>query len=383
MVMFRDVAGAVALLAWIYLLAARSEFWQVSLWLAPVRAERAFSRSVVAVVPARNEAAVVGEAIGSLLRQELPTPMHVVLVDDGSADDTIGAARRAADACGRDDALTIIRGRALQPGWTGKVWALSQGIADAEQRSPDYLLLTDADIRHAPSNVATLIERAESGYDLVSYMSKLSCVSIAERLLVPAFVFFFFMLYPPAWIRSPRHATAGAAGGCVLVRPDLLTRVGGIASIRGEVIDDCALALAVKRAGGRVWLGLSETAHSVRRYETFGELIRMISRTAFNQLRHSTLLLALTLVGLTIVYLLPPLLFLHGRGAAPWFGGIAWAVMAITYAPIVRFYEQPLIWSLTLPVAAAFYGWATLASAVAFWRGEGGAWKGRAQDTQR
>jgi hopene-associated glycosyltransferase HpnB len=378
----REIIGAVTVLAWIYLLACRGGFWRVRHWLAPVLPERSHKKCVVAVVPARNEAAVVGEAIASLLQQSFIIPMHVVLVDDESTDDTIAAAQRAAGACGRSDALTVVRGRPLQAGWTGKLWALSQGIACAEQRSPDYLLLTDADIRHAASNVATLLDRAESGYDLVSYMSKLSCTSIQERLLIPAFVFFFFMLYPPAWIRSQHHSTAGAAGGCALVRPDALHRIGGIAAIRGEVIDDCALARAVKRSGRRVWLGLTETAQSIRPYETFDEILRMISRTAFNQLRHSTLLLVLTIVGLTAIYLLPPIFFLEARGSVAWLGAAAWTLMAICYAPMVRFYGQPVIWSLTLPVAAGFYGWATVASAIAFWRGRGGAWKGRAQDAK-
>jgi hopene-associated glycosyltransferase HpnB len=382
--MLRTLIGAIALLAWIYLLAARGRFWRVDLWLAPREVKRVPVRRVVAVVPARNEAGIVAEAIASLLRQRLPVPLDVVLVDDESTDGTIAAAQAAAAACERRDALTVLRGRPLEAGWTGKLWALSQGIAYADRFSPDYVLLTDADIRHAPWNVATLVDLAESGgYDLVSYMSKLSCATLPERLLIPAFVFFFFLLYPPAWIRSGRRSTAGAAGGCVLVRPEALQRIGGIAAIRGEVIDDCALARAVKRNGGRVWLGLTDTAQSIRPYETFREIVHMISRTAFNQLRHSAVLLALTIAGLALTFLAPPILLLQRSGVSAWLGAAAWLLMASCYAPMVRFYRRPALWSLTLPLAAIVYAWATIASALAFRRGAGGQWKGRAQDAQR
>ena len=206
----------------------------------------------------------------------------------------------------------------MPDGWTGKLWAVAQGV---RQSRPDYYLLTDADIVHPPANVAALVARAAAGgYDLVSYMATLRCETAAERALVPAFVFFFFMLYPPSWIRSPRRRTAGAAGGCMLVRRDALERIGGIERIRGELIDDCALARAIKRSGGRVWLGLSTGTRSIRPYETFGEIERMISRTAFTQLRYSTLLLLATLAGLALTYLAPPALALTGS----WYGAAAW-----------------------------------------------------------
>jgi hopene-associated glycosyltransferase HpnB len=245
----------------------------------------------------------------------------------------------------------------------------------AHAGAPDYLLLTDADIVHPPQNLDGLVSRAESGYDLVSYMATLRCDSLAERALIPAFVFFFFLLYPPAWIRNPRRKTAGAAGGCILIRREMLDRIGGIAAIRGELIDDCALARAVKRTGGRVWLGLSESTRSIRDYATFSEIGRMISRTAFTQLRYSALLLAGTVFGLAFAYWLPVALTLAGQPL----GAAAWLLMSICYWPALRFYGRSPLWAPLLPIVAAFYMACTVHSAVQYWRGTGGLWKGRVQ----
>jgi len=327
------------------------------------------SHSVTAIIPARNEADVVAQSICSLAGQCYAGAFRIVLVDDDSADGTAGIARQA-DASGR---LTVVRGAPLPPGWTGKLWAVSQGVAHAG--AADYLLLTDADIVHPPQNLALLVSRAETGYDLVSYMAKLKCESPAERALIPAFVFFFFQLYPPAWIRDPRRKTAGAAGGCILIRREMLEHIGGIAAISCELIDDCALARAVKRAGGRVWLGLSEGTRSIRDYATFGEIGRMISRTAFTQLRYSALLLAGTVLGLAFVYLLPVALTIAGQPL----GVLAWLLMSICYWPALRFYGRSPLWAPLLPLIAAFYMACTVHSAVQYWRGAGGLWKGRVQ----
>jgi hopene-associated glycosyltransferase HpnB len=316
---------------------------------------------------------VVAQSIRSLAEQRYAGAFRIVLVDDDSSDGTAGIARDA-DASGR---LTVVRAAPLPPGWTGKLWAVSQGVAHAGAPDylPDYLLLTDADIVHPPQNLDGLVSRAETGYDLVSYMAKLKCGSLAERALIPAFVFFFFMLYPPAWIRNARRKTAGAAGGCILIRRETLERIGGIAAIRGELIDDCALARAVKRAGGRVWLGLSEGTRSIRDYATFGEIGRMISRTAFTQLRYSALLLAGTIFGLAFTYLLPVALTVAGQPL----GALAWLLMSICYWPALRFYGRSPLWAPLLPLIAAFYMGCTVHSAVQYWRGAGGFWKGRVQ----
>ena len=371
------------LLIWLYLLCARGGFWRVGTLLppdGPVAPEAGAGLQVVAVVPARNEADVIGDAVTSLLRQRFAGQLHVIVVDDASTDGTGEIARQAGEAAGAGDRLTVIRGTGPLPGWSGKVCAMARGAEAAGALRPDFLLFTDADIHHEPRNLASLVAIAQTQQrDLTSYMVRLSAASAAERWLIPAFVFFFFKLYPPAWIRRDGARTAGAAGGCMLVRPQALARSGGLEVIRGEIIDDCSLARSIKRSGGRLWLGLTRTARSLRPYGSAAEIGAMISRTAFNQLRHSWLLLAGTLLGLVLTYL-GPLLLLSGR---PWpvlAGLAAWLLMTLAYLPMVRFYGLSLLWALSLPAAAAFYAGATVHSAVQYARGQGGRWKGRSQD---
>jgi len=261
------------------------------------------------------------------------------------------------------------------------LWAVQQGVEQALAVEPDFLLLTDADIEHDSHNVASLIGIARDGsYDIVSYMVKLHCRSLAEKLLIPAFVFFFFLLYPPQWIRDSRRKTAGAAGGCLLIRPAALERIGGIEAIRGEIIDDCALARAVKSTGGKVWLGATAATHSVRPYDSFAEIEKMIARTAFNQLRHSFWLLLGTIVGMLLIYLLPLAMMISGSAKLALMGAAAFILMCGSYLPMVRFYGLSPLWALTLPFSAGFYTLATIHSALKYWSGQGGEWKGRAQD---
>jgi hopene-associated glycosyltransferase HpnB len=372
--------AALPLVIWLYLLFGRGGFWRVPRRF-PQPSVAAAAKSIVAVIPARDEAPVVGRAVESLLRQRSIGSIHVVVIDDGSSDDTAAAALAAGDAVGAATHLTVLRGAPLAPAWTGKLWAMSQGIAFATARRPDYLLLTDADIHHEPDNLAALVAHAEEQrYELVSSMVKLSVASFAERWLMPAFVFFFFKLYPPAWIASSRFHTAGAAGGCMLIRPETLVRIGGWESIRAEIIDDCALARAVKGAGGSVWLGLTRGAYSLRSYGTLREIGSLISRTAFNQLRHSYGLLVATIAGLGVTYLAPPLLLLSGDPVAITLGAAAWTLMSFAYGPMVRFYGGSPLWSASLPAIALFYGGATVHSAAQYALGRGGQWKGRAQD---
>ncbi|HKU21064.1 MAG TPA: glycosyltransferase, partial [Terriglobales bacterium] len=307
--------------------------------------------------------------------------LHIFLVDDSSSDGTAQIARQAAASMGKLASLTVLQGQPLPPGWSGKLWAVSQGVAAARDFAPDFVLLSDADIVHSPATIPSLRDLAErGGYDLVSFMVKLHCRGLAEKLLIPAFVFFFFKLYPPAWIADSRRAAAGAAGGCLLIRPQALARAGGMEAIRGEIIDDCALARAVKRSGGRVWLGLTEESASIRPYGSFAEIGGMISRSAFNQLHHSVLLLVGAVVGLAVTYLIPPALLFSRHFAPVALGAMGWAAMTAAYLPMVRFYRLNPLWALTLPLAALFYMGATLHSAVKFWLGRGGEWKGRAQD---
>jgi len=327
------------------------------------------------VIPARNEERVVGQAVNSLIHQSYAGRLHVFLVDDHSSDGTAAAA-------GQHERLTILAARALPPGWTGKLWAVSEGLTRAAAFRPDYILLTDADVVHAPDSLARLVARAEAGnLDLVSLMVKLECRSFAERAMIPAFVFFFFMLYPPAWIASNRRGTAGAAGGCMLIRPAALRRMGGIEAIRGELIDDCALARAMK-TGANIWPGVTRDTRSIRGYPSFGEIRRMISRTAFTQLGHSAVLLAGTLAAMTLVYLAPPLLLLSRDPMASACGLGAWLLMMISYIPALRFYGRSILWAPFLPLVALFYLAATLESAILYWRGRGGEWKDRVQDAR-
>lgn len=373
------VASGVALLGWIYLLLARGGFWRVRV-LKPKEARDNETRRVAIVVPARNEAGVIARSITSLLRQTYCGPVHIYLVDDNSTDGTADTARAAAQAAGGTAGLTIIVGEPLPAGWTGKVWAQRQGMERAREFQPDFILLTDADIVHAPDALVNLVATADTGYDLVSLMALLHCESVAEKLLIPAFVFFFSKLYPPAWIADSRHSTAGAAGGCILIRPEALARAGGLESLRNEVIDDCALARHVKRSGGKLRLDATTSTVSIRPYGSFASIGRMISRCAFNQLHHSVLLLAGALIGMVVIYLLPPALLFTGRLWPMTLGGLTWALMTIAFIPTVRHFRLSPLWAMTLPLAAFFFMGATFHSALKYWFGHGGEWKGRVQD---
>jgi hopene-associated glycosyltransferase HpnB len=370
--------GALSLAIWIYLAFARGGFWRIGVDDQALTATF-LPRRVAVIVPARNEAPTIGQAIESLLRQDYPGRLHIFLVDDHSSDNTAEVARRAAREAGRPDRLTIVEAAPLPSGWTGKVWALSEGLKAAASFAPDYFWFTDADIVHQPDNLSRLLARAEGGgFDLLSLMVKLRSESFAERMLIPAFVFFFFKLYPPAWVARPDKRTAAAAGGCILIRPSALTRIGGIAAIRDELIDDCALARAVK-CSGPIWLGPTSRAGSLRAYGSFSEIGRMIARSAFTQLRHSTWLLGGVIIAMTIVYIAPPLLLGRGGWAAV-FSLAAWFLMALTYWPTLRFYRLSPVWAPLLPLIAAFYLGATVYSATQYWAGRGGVWKGRIQD---
>jgi hopene-associated glycosyltransferase HpnB len=370
--------GLLPVLIWLAMLLARGGFW-----LARDRDDRdappepAQWPAVVAVVPARNEADVIAASIGSLMRQDYPGPFRVVLVDDGSTDRTAETARGA----GGTAPLEVLTGAPLPQGWTGKLWALEQGVrhATGSGDAPAYVLLTDADIGHAPGNLRALVARAEAGrLALVTLMAELSCVTRAERFLIPAFVFFFQMLYPFAWVNDARRRIAAGAGGCMLVRREALERADGIASIRTAIIDDCALARRLK-AQGPIWLGLTRRAKSLRPYGDVAEIGRMVSRSAYAQLHYSPLLLAGTVLGMVLTYLVPPTLAVFGAGWAQAAGMAAWAMMALAFQPMLRFYRVSPLWGVALPAIGAAYTWFTVQSALQVWRGKGGMWKGRAQ----
>jgi hopene-associated glycosyltransferase HpnB len=355
---------------WLVLLFAHGRFWQSGPELA--RRRPADAPAVAAVVPARDEAGVIARTAASLLAQDYPGALRVVLVDDGSADGTGAIARGLGDA-----RLTVVEGRARPAGWSGKLWAVSQGIAEAGD-APEFYLLTDADIVHDPAHVAALVAKAEADdLDMVSEMVALACDSVAERALVPAFVYFFQLLYPFAWVNDPLRATAAAAGGTILIRRRALDRIGGIEAVRGALIDDVALARAVKR-GGRIWLGHSALARSIRPYPGFADIWRMVSRTAYVQLRYSPLILSGTVLAMILTWLVPPYAAVFGHGAARGLGLLVWAAMAASFVPTLRRYNRSPLWGIALPGISAFYLAATIGSAVNHITGRGVAWKGRA-----
>ncbi|MET9881784.1 glycosyltransferase [Streptomyces sp. NPDC006430] len=372
-----------SLAVWIWLTCAQGMFWRTDVRL-PARSAPAHWPSVAVVVPARDEAEVLPRSLPSLLAQDYPGEAEVILVDDGSTDGTgTLALRLAREHPGLP--LTVASPGDPAPGWTGKLWALRHGIAlarTARDTEPDYLLLTDADIAHEPDSLRELVSAATSaGLDLVSQMARLRAVSPWERLVVPAFVYFFAQLYPFRWINRPTGRTAAAAGGCVLLRTEAAVRAGVPDSIRQAVIDDVSLARAVQRSGGRIWLGLAERVDSVRPYPALADLWKMIARSAYAQLRHQPLLLAGTVAGLALVYLVPPVALFAGlatgRTSTAWAGGVAWLLMAGTYLPMLRYYRQPAALAPLLPLTAFLYLLMTVDSAVQHYRGRGAAWKGR------
>ncbi|MGA5524777.1 glycosyltransferase [Streptomyces pseudogriseolus] len=373
-------SAAVSLAAWLWLLLLQGWFWRTDVRLPASRDPDAWP-DVCVVVPARDEAAVLPASLPSLLAQDYPGRAEVVLVDDGSTDGTGDLARELARRQGGLP-LTVVSPGEPPAGWTGKLWAVRHGMELARARDPEYLLLTDADIAHAPDSLRRLVAAARTGgFDLVSQMARLRVESLWERLVVPAFVYFFAQLYPFRRISRPGSRTAAAAGGCVLLRADAAARARIPDAVRQAVIDDVAVARAVGRSGGRIWLGLADGVDSVRPYPRLRDLWRMVSRSAYAQLRHSPLLLAGTVAGLTLVYLVPPAAVAVGAAAGKvpcaLLGGAAWLVMAGTYVPMLRYYRQPLWLAPLLPVTAFLYLLMTVDSAVQHRRGRGAAWKGR------
>jgi hopene-associated glycosyltransferase HpnB len=375
-----SVIALVALGIWVYLVSARGRFWLGSERDQAKPVSLRSWPSVAAVIPARNEAAYVGQTMGSLVHQDYPGRFAIFLVDDDSDDGTADVARSVASDARDKHPLTVVTSRAVPTGWTGKLWAVKQGIQAVEaDGSFDYVLLTDADIVHAPDSVRWLVGQAEAGrLVLTSFMAKLRCTSLAERSHVPAFIFFFQMLFPFAWVNSADRATAAAAGGCMLVQADEFRRAGGVDSIRGALIDDCALARTMK-AFGPIWLGLSDRVRSIRPYQHWRDVRDMISRSAYAQLGYSPLLLLGTIAGLALTFLVPPLLALFADGPARVMGVATWALMALAFQPTLRFYRLSPLWGIALPVIALLYMLYTLDSAYQYWVGRGGSWKGRIQ----
>lgn len=372
--------AAISLLAWCYLLVGRGIFWRFAERDEPIAAEKTpvLWPSVTAVVPARNEADLIGQTLASLVAQDYPGAFRILLVDDRSSDGTVEMARKTASALGAGKKVEILGGQERPAGWSGKLWALQQGLAQLTDKT-EFLLFTDADIAHAPDNLRRLVVRAEERkLVLVSLMAKLDCSTVTDKLLIPAFVFFFAMLFPFGRVCDPARKTAAAAGGCMLVRRTALDDAGGLRVIAGAIIDDCALARVLKPQGA-IWMGLTEQARSIRPYGGIVDTGGMVARSAYAQLGYSPVLLCGTVIGMLVVYAAPPLLVFFAAGWARVLGGAAWLVMALLYQPMLRFYRLSPLWGLLLPVTGACYTVFTMNSAIQHWRGRGGMWKGRAQ----
>jgi len=387
------IIAGLSFAVWLYLLGFRGGFWRADQRLAADPGALETWPAVIALVPARDESEMIGAAVTALLTQDYPGPFQVVLIDDHSSDGTAALARRAAAAAGPPGRFRTVSAPDLPSDWTGKLWALQAGLAHADTDAPDapYLWLSDADIAHGPGTLRRLVAKLEREHlNLVSLMVAPSCRGFWERLLIPPFIYFFQMLYPFPWVNDPNRATAAAAGGCVLLRRSALTRAGGLSAIKGALIDDCALARAIKGLApaedarsetGGIWLGLATESRSIRPYRGLGAVWRMVARTAYTQLRHSPLLLLGTLLAMTLTFLAPPLIALtagtHDNIVAPFLAAGAWTMAALSAVPTLRLFRLPAWWAALLPLAAAFYCAMSLDSARRHWRGQGGAWKDR------
>lgn len=376
------VACGLAAVIWVYLVVAHGGYWLTAQRLPPVAADDkpVTWPDVVAVIPARDEAAMVPVALPTLLDQEYPGEFSVVLVDDCSSDGTGEIAERLGRQHAR--AVTVIGGKPREDGWAGKVWAMSQGLAAATAGREEYVLFTDADIAWEPGALRDLVKAAEGGHrDLVSQMALLRSATAWERILVPAFVYFFAQLYPFRRVNRPTARTAAAAGGCMLVRRMALQESGGLAPIAGAQIDDVALGQMIKRQGGRTWLGLTTQVKSVRPYDKLASLWQMISRSAYTQLRYSPPLLLGTVIGLLLIYVVPPAGAIIGLAAGDvvtaGLGFASWALMSVTFLPMLRLYRLSPLRAPTLPLIALLYAAMTLDSARLYYAGRGGQWKGR------
>ncbi|AFY77993.1 hopene-associated glycosyltransferase HpnB [Pleurocapsa sp. PCC 7327] len=379
----------ISAIIWIYLLGFRGQFWRSNQRFKPQTIELESYPSVTAIIPARNEAELLPIALRSVLNQDYPGSFSVILVDDRSTDGTANLAKEVAEKSSKPQQLKVIESQPLPPGWTGKLWAIEQGISQAQKITPlpDYFWLTDADIEHDLTNLRQLVIKAQrDNLNLVSLMVLLKCQTFWEKLLIPAFVFFFQKLYPFAWVNDPNNPTAAAAGGCIVIQRQALECIGGIQAVRQALIDDCTLAQAVKSSSQSdrtksIWLGLTTTTHSLRTYSSLSRIWDTIARTAFTQLNYSAWLLLATLLGMVLTYLVSPIGLVISILTRDWITAITslftWSLMTVAYLPTIRLYKISSLWAFYLPAIAFLYILMTIDSAVRYWRGQGGAWKGR------
>lgn len=383
LLLYLGLAG-LSLLIWVFLLLTWGNFWRCDQFLANSVTNLAVYPSVAVIIPARDEADVLDQSLPSLLQQDYPGKLRVILIDDQSTDGTGQVAQTVAAKLGKTERLQVIAGQPLPVGWSGKLWAVEQGWRQIQQSDapPDYVLLTDADIAHGDQTLKQLVHKAETEtLALVSLMVMLRCESGWEKFLIPAFIFFFQKLYPFPWVNNPARKMAAAAGGCILIRRQALTAIGGIAALKEALIDDCTLAQKVKALNLPIWLGLSRNNWSLRPYDRLETIWNMVARTAYTQLNYNPLLLLGTLVGMSLVYLTAPLAVLLGViWGNPYLigvGALTWGLMAIAYGPTLKLYGRSPLWGLALPLIALLYNLMTLDSAWRHWRGQGGGWKGR------
>jgi hopene-associated glycosyltransferase HpnB len=378
------ISVCLSLIIWLFLLLFWGKFWLSNQRIELTNKTLGYYPTICAVIPARDEADVLPISLTSLLNQDYLGEFSIVLVDDNSRDRTAEIAQEIAAKFNKIEKLNVITGKPLSIGWKGKLWAIKQGIEYAQEQEivPDYFLLTDADIKHDRHNLSQLVTKAElEDLDLVSLMVLLRCESTWEKLLIPAFVFFFQKLYPFPLVNNSNKTVAAAAGGCILINSKALKDIGGIESISQALIDDCALAKAVKSKQKNIWLGLTETTISLRAYDDLKTIWETISRTAFTQLNYSSLLLLGTIIGMGIVYLAAPISLIFGIVTSDWLmiiiSLVTWLLMTVAYLPTIRLYKISILWAICLPAIAFLYTLMTIDSAVKYWQGKGGAWKGR------
>ena len=367
--------AGLSLIIWLLLKFFRGGFWRADQFLSQSGWLRKWP-AVVVIIPARNEEQTISDAVTSLAEQDYPGSIHIVVVDDESSDAT-------QSLVGNWPNLHVIQGVALPKGWTGKLWAVQQGLnyVKAHLPSATFILMTDADIKHGRKNIRELVFKAESeSLHLVSLMVMLRTKSFWEKLLIPAFVFFFQKLYPFSWVNDPKKKTAAAAGGCILIRRQTLVPADSLKTVRDHLIDDCAIGKEIK-ARGPIWLGITKETHSLRAYQSLQDVWNMVTRNAFRQLGYSSIALIVTVVGMVLTYLVPPITlfygFINNHYAVAFIGGLAWIIMSLAYMPTLRYYGEKSWWVFWLPVAATLYTLMTFSSALRHWQGHGSVWKGR------
>ena len=378
------ILSSISLMIWLYLALLHGNFWNPP----SIKKAKKISKypEITILIPARNEAKYIKNSLMSLLRQNYEGKYRAIVVDDSSSDATLEIVKGISK---KNNKIHVMQGKVLKEGWAGKVWAQYQGINFIKKKFPNskYILFTDADIAHSPNNLKNLTIKAESeSLDLVSLMVLLKANNFSEKILIPAFVFFFQKLYPFEWVNDPRRKIAAAAGGCMLVNYFTLKKSGGIEKIKNQIIDDCALARILKK-NGRIWLGITKETKSLRNYKKISEIWSMVTRSAYDQLNYSILLLIICAFGMFCTYMIPVIAlsvgFFDENNYLFFTGLIAWFIMSYTYIPTLRNFNEKSFMATFLPIASIFYTLTTIDSARMHLWGSGGSWKDRSYKNNR